>query len=58
MENKTELSGLNLILYVGQTKAKEIEKEANGRKIFFENTLDYIDGYIITYGTIEESKSK
>ncbi len=49
MENKIELSGFNLILYVGETKAKEIEKEANGRKIFFENTLDDIDGYIITY---------
>jgi hypothetical protein len=54
MENKEELTHFELEMYVGETKAKEIIKEANGRKIFFENTLDYIDGYIITYGTLEK----
>jgi hypothetical protein len=49
MENREELTHFELEMYVGPSKSEQIIKEANGRKIFFENTLDDIDGYIITY---------
>jgi len=49
MENREELTHFELEMYVGPSRAEQIIKEANGRKIFFENTYEGIDTYIITY---------
>ena len=49
MENKEEITHEELELFLGEEEAQKIIKEANGRKIFIENSLERLDDYEITY---------
>jgi hypothetical protein len=49
MENKEQISHLELEVFLGEIEAAKIIKEANGRLIFIEYDMDFADKYTITY---------